>query len=96
MATIHENYHIDNHAVVLIGPSTTHYGANITVQNYSDLGTVYLGGPNVSVTSWGVRLRPNEIWQCDLGPNDTVYAIGSQPMTNVAVMIVGNDASSLR
>lgn len=91
MATTHQNYTIDNQKTLLVGPEITHSGANITVQNYSDLGTVFLGGPDVSQSSWGVRLRPNEIWQGDLGPNDTIYVIGSQPNTHVAVLITGND-----
>ncbi|MEN9389435.1 MAG: hypothetical protein RLY61_519 [Candidatus Parcubacteria bacterium] len=49
----------------------------ISVQNTSDTATLYLGGPSVSSTSYGIRLLSGQIWSADLGPYDKLYAVGT-------------------
>ena len=57
----------------------------ISVQNTSETATLYIGGTNVSSSSYGVRLLSGQIWSADLGPYDEVYAVGSG---TVAVLIL--------
>jgi hypothetical protein len=49
----------------------------ISVQNTSDTAILYLGGPSVSSTSYGIRLLSGQIWSADLGPYDKLYAVGT-------------------
>ena len=57
----------------------------ISIQNTSDSATLYLGGPLVSSSSYGVRLLSGQIWSADLGPYDKIYAVGTG---TVAVLIL--------
>lgn len=57
----------------------------ISVQNTSDSATLYLGGPTVSSSSYGVRLLSGQIWSADLGAYDQLYAVGTG---TVAVLIL--------
>lgn len=57
----------------------------VSIQNTSDSATLYLGGPSVSSSLYGVRLLAGQIWSADLGAYDQLYAVG--PGT-VAVLIL--------
>lgn len=57
----------------------------VSIQNTSDSATVYLGGTNVTSSSYGVRLLPGQIWSADLGAYDELYAVGTG---TVAVLIL--------
>ena len=57
----------------------------VSIQNTSDSATLYLGGANVSSSSYGVRLSPEQIWSADLGAYDKLYAVGTG---TVAVLIL--------
>jgi hypothetical protein len=49
----------------------------ISVQNTHASSTIYLGGPTVTTSSYGVKLEPGVIWSADLGAYDDIYATGS-------------------
>ena len=57
----------------------------ISVQNTDLTNPVYLGGPSVTTSSYGIRLAPGQMWSADLGPYDKLYAVGSG---TVAVLIL--------
>jgi len=57
----------------------------ISIQNTSDSATLYLGGPAVSSSSYGIRLLSGQIWSADLGSYDKLYAVGTG---TVAVLIL--------
>lgn len=57
----------------------------ISVQNTDASATVYLGGENVSSSSYGVKLAPGQIWSADFGPYDKLYATGT---AGIAVLIL--------
>jgi len=57
----------------------------ISIQNTSDSATLYLGGPSVSSSSYGIRLLSGQIWSADLGSYDKLYAVGTG---TVAVLIL--------
>jgi len=49
----------------------------IAIQNTDDSATIYLGNSEVSSSSYGVRLLPNQLFSADLGAYDNLYAVGS-------------------
>jgi hypothetical protein len=57
----------------------------ISVQNTHSSATIYLGGPDVSSSSYGVRLSAGQMWSADLGPYDKLYAVGT---AGAAVLIL--------
>lgn len=57
----------------------------ISIQNTDSSATVYLGGPEVSSSSYGVKLAAGQIWSADLGPYDKLYATGTAA---IAVLIL--------
>lgn len=57
----------------------------VSIQNTSDSATLYLGGPSVSSSLYGVRLLAGQIWSADLGAYDQLYAVGTG---TVAVLIL--------
>ena len=57
----------------------------ISIQNTDASATLYLGGENVSSSSYGIKVVAGQIWSADLGPFDKVYAVGSG---TVAVLIL--------
>jgi hypothetical protein len=57
----------------------------ISVQNTDSSATIYLGGPAVSSSSYGVKLSAGQIWSADLAANDQLYAVGTG---TVAVLIL--------
>lgn len=57
----------------------------ISIQNTDEESYLYLGGPSVSSSSYGVRLSPSQMWSADLESNDQIFAVGSG---TVAVMIL--------
>lgn len=63
------------------GPSTLH------VKNLDNSKHVYLGGSNVTSTSFGMKLEPLENFVIDLGPYDHLWAAG-ETGSSVSVLIL--------
>jgi hypothetical protein len=61
------------------GPNT------ISIQNTDASATVYLGGDQVSSSSYGVKLSAGQMWSADLGPYDKIYATGT---AGISVLIL--------
>lgn len=57
----------------------------VSIQNTSESAEIYLGGPSVSSSSYGIKLLSGQIWSADLGANDELYAVGAG---TVAVLIL--------
>ena len=57
----------------------------VSIQNTSDSATLYLGGPEVSSSSYGVKLLAGQIWSADFGAYDELYAVGTG---TIAVLIL--------
>jgi hypothetical protein len=57
----------------------------VSVQNTDASATLYIGGPSVSSSSYGIKLLAGQIWSGDLGAYDKIYAVGTG---TCAVMIL--------
>lgn len=49
----------------------------ISIQNTDPSATLYLGGENITLSDYGIKLAPGQLWSADLGPYDKLYAIGT-------------------
>lgn len=49
----------------------------ISIQNTDPTATLYLGQYNVTVSNYGIKLAPGQLWSADLGPYDKLYAMGT-------------------
>jgi hypothetical protein len=57
----------------------------ISIQNTDASEYVYIGGPDVSDSSYGIKLDPSGIASLDLGAYDEIYAVGAG---TVAVLLL--------
>ena len=62
-------------------------GFDITIQNTSTAGYVYLGGDGVSSTNYGYMLYPGHAFSLELSGQDDLFAIASDTTTAVAVLM---------
>jgi hypothetical protein len=91
MAITHEMFEIDDSQAVAITP-LQHAGRDITIQNLDGSGYLYIGGSNVTTTSFGYRIPPGSAWSIELRKDESVYAIGS---TSVLVSVLYAGLESL-
>lgn len=87
--TIHEIFTLNNTAEQRLTPVGVHSGIDITLQNVSSSGYIYIGGEGVSSTNYGFRIQPNHSFSVELPGNDALFAIASAPNTDLAVIKFG-------
>jgi hypothetical protein len=85
----HQLYSISNTEITRLTPEGIHSGIDITLQNVSSSGYIYVGGENVSDTSYGYRLLPNHAISFELPGKDSLHVIASAPGTQLAVLEIG-------
>jgi hypothetical protein len=86
--TIHLTPYLSSSEATRISPNGVHSGVDITVQNLSDTGYVYIGADDVNPESFGYRLSPGSAWSVELPGTDSLYAIAEEP-TYIAVLQTG-------
>jgi hypothetical protein len=87
--TTHQLYTVGNTEPIRVTPPGTHSGMDITLQNVSSSGYVYVGNENVSDTSYGYRILPNHAVSFELPGLNPLYVISSAPGTQLAVLQIG-------
>lgn len=90
--TAHEIYTIGTTAVRLT-PLGTNSGMDITLQNVNDSGYIYVGGADVTTSSYGFRIMPNHSISWELNGQDALYAISATNL-NLAVIKVRLESGS--
>lgn len=93
MATSHNLYTVGTTAIP-VSPIVTHAGMDITIQNVSASGYIYIGGEGVTSSNYGYRILPNHAISLELPGNCDLYAIGSAAGLNAAVLITGLEVGS--
>lgn len=72
----HEIHTLSNTEATRLVPNGTHSGMDITLQNVNNSGYIYIGADeNVSSSSYGYRLTPNNAISFELPGVDSLYAI---------------------
>lgn len=77
---------LSNTEAILISPVGVHSGVDITVQNVSASGYIYIGGADVSALDYGYRILPNHAISVELSGKSSLYAISSAPAMKAAVL----------
>jgi hypothetical protein len=80
---------LSNTTASLISDAGTHSGKDITIQNVSETAIVYIGGTNVTTSSYGYKLLPGAAWSVELPPRDSLYGVSDTNGSQVAVLKVG-------
>lgn len=83
---------LSNSEATRLTPNGVHSGMDITLQNVSSSGYIYLGGEGVSSSNYGYRLLPNHAFSIELIGPESLYAIASAPNTQLAVLKSGLEA----
>jgi hypothetical protein len=71
-----------------VSSRSLHSGEDITIQNIDPEAIIYLGGENVSSSSFGFVLFPGAAWSVELPPKNEIYAISENNGSQVAVLKV--------
>lgn len=87
--TAHQTYSLSDTEATRLTPSGIHSGMDITLQNVSSSGYIYVGGEDVSDTNYGYRILPNHAISLELPGKDALYVIASAPGTQLAVLEIG-------
>jgi hypothetical protein len=87
--TKHNVITLDNATAQRITPPGIHSGMDITLQNVSSSGYIYIGGEGVSTTNYGYRLVPNSAISFELPPKDALFAIASAPGLKLSKLEMG-------
>jgi hypothetical protein len=88
MAVNHQVYSVSSGGAIPVGPGANHAGRDVTIQNLSSAGNVYLGGIGVTTENFGYRLEPKAAWSVELKAGDIIYAIADSS-ANIAVFMLG-------
>jgi hypothetical protein len=87
------NYIMTAHRIELIGavakritPNGTHSGMDITIQNVTESGNIYVGGEGVSTTNYGFRLTPDTAISFELPGLDALYLIADEANRQAAII----------
>lgn len=85
----HQLYTISDAEATRLTPLGKHSGMDITLQNVSSSGYVYIGGEGVSSSNYGYKLAPGHAFSVELPGSDAVYAIASADNVPLAVLRFG-------
>jgi len=87
--TQHAMHNLNSSTPTRLTPFGSHSGISITIQNISDVDTVYIGGLGLTTSSFGTSLSPAAGISIDL-PNghDAIYAIGDSGDAQVSILTV--------
>jgi hypothetical protein len=91
--TEHSIITVGNSAPKRITPNGVHSGMDITLQNVSSSGYIYVGGEGVSAENYGYRLQPNHAVSFELPPKDALFVIASAPDLKLAKINIGLESS---
>jgi hypothetical protein len=77
---------LSNTTATRLTPNGLHSGMDITIQNTHASAIVYIGGEEVTSSSFGYRLSPGAAWSVELSGKDAIYAISNTNGSQVAVL----------
>lgn len=84
--TTHAFVTLSNTTPTLLSPNGVHSGINLSVQNVSASGYIYLGGDTVTTSVYGHRLSPNSAISFELDAHDSIYAVSETNGLNAATL----------
>jgi len=87
--TTHNLQTVGDDSAIRITPNGTHSGMDITIQNVTPSGNIYVGGEDVSTTNYGYKLMPNHAISFELPPLDALYLIADNADSQAAIIQTG-------
>lgn len=75
-----------------ITPNGTHSGLDVTIQNVSASGFVYVGGEGVTTSSYGYRIAPASAISFEVPGHDALFLVSSANGVQASVMTMGLEA----
>ena len=72
----HNIYTLSSTVATRLTENGVHSGKDLTLQNVSASGAIYIGAEGVTVLSYGYRLLPGHAISFELSGMDTLYAVG--------------------
>lgn len=87
--TTHSVITLSDTTATRISPNGTHSGIDITIQNISESGYVYVGGEGVTTSNYGYRIAENSAISFELPGRDALYLVGSSNSIQAAIIIMG-------
>jgi hypothetical protein len=84
--TQHSIKTISNTQSVKLTPIKVHSGMDITLQNVSSSGYIYIGDEGVTESNYGYRIQPNHAISFELPGKNSLYAIASAPNMKLAII----------
>ena len=92
--TSHELKTINTGDAVRLTPNGGHSGMDITLQNVSPAGYIYIGGEGVTELNYGYRLSPGHAWSVELNGKDALYATASTDGLQLAQLSLNLEVGS--
>ena len=86
--TEHKIVVVNTTSPILLSPPGTHSGVDITIQNVNSEGYIYLGGNELTSSSYGFRIDPSHAISFELSGKDDIYAIGSTNGLSLSVLSI--------
>jgi hypothetical protein len=87
--TTHRLLSINDTDATRITPPGIHSGMDITLQNVSASGYIYVGGEGVSEESYGHRILPNNAISFELPSKNSLFVIASDSDVKLAILEIG-------
>jgi hypothetical protein len=84
--TMHKIFSLSDTAAQRLTPIGTHSGFDITLQNVSLYGDIYIGGEGLTTESYGYKLMPNHSISFELPGKNALYAIAAEESATLAVI----------
>ena len=94
MAIRQNIYELSSSSATLLSPTGVHAGVDITIQNLSVDGYVYIGTQDVSTSVFGYRINPGAAWSVELSGKDSVHAVSDTNGVQVAIFMVGLESGN--
>lgn len=94
MATSHSLKTLSNSEGIRLTPNGLHSGLDVTIQNLDASAYVYIGGAEVTTSSFGYRLSPGSAVSFELPGRDALYAISDTNASQVAVLKTGLESGN--
>lgn len=87
--TAHAVVTLSDTTPIQVSPNGTHSGIDITIQNVSASGFVYVGGAGVTTENYGYRIAPASAISFELPGYDALFLVGSSSSIQAAVITTG-------
>jgi len=84
--TTHALTTLSSSSATRLTPLGNHSGMDITIQNIDASAYIYIGGEDVTSSSYGYRLSPGSAISFELPGKDALYAITSTNNSQIAVI----------